>query len=195
MAEADSASSMANPWKRRSRRVAYDNPWITVFHDDVTRPDGNPGIYGLVHYKNVAVGAVVMDESDRVLLVGQYRYTLDRYSWEIPEGGAAPGEELVTAAQRELIEETGYAARSWQLIIRAHLSNSVSDEDAYVYLATGLQAGAASPEPTEQLRTRWVPFEEVLEMCFAGEITDSMSVLGLQRVALLRTTSARKLKT
>ncbi len=179
------ADTARNPWTRQSRRVVYDNPWITVYHDDVLRPDGRPGIYGLVHYKNVAVGVVALDREGRVLLVGQYRYTLDEYSWEIPEGGAAPGEDALEAAQRELLEETGYTARSWQLVAKAHLSNSVSDEVGYVYLAEDLQAGDASPEPTEQLQVRWLPYAEALQLTFEGRITDSLSVVGLQRVALL----------
>lgn len=182
-----SVQTPSNPWTRRARRIVYDNPWIAVYHDDVLRPDGQPGIYGVVHYKNVAVGVVALDGERRVLLVGQYRYTLDLYSWEIPEGGAAPGEDLLEAAKRELLEETGYTARSWRLIVRSHLSNSVSDEDAYVYLAEDLEAGAAQPEPTEELQVRWLPFDEALRMTFDGRITDSMSILGLQRVALLYT--------
>jgi 8-oxo-dGTP pyrophosphatase MutT (NUDIX family) len=127
-----------------------------------------------------------VDEQDRVLLVGQYRYTLDRYSWEVPEGGAAEGEDLLAAAQRELREETGYSARRWQEIARTHLSNSVSDEEAVCFLASGLEPGAAEPEGTERLQVRWVPFPEALAMTVDGRITDALSVVGLQRVALLR---------
>src|SRR5882757_9721478 len=137
-----------NPWTRRGRAVAYQNPWIVVYHDDVTRPDGKPGIYGVVHYRNRAVGVVALDEQDRVLLVGQYRYTLDVYSWELPEGGAAEDEDLLAAAQRELREETGYSAERWQEIARMHLSNSVSDEEGVCYLATELKPGMAEPEGT-----------------------------------------------
>jgi 8-oxo-dGTP pyrophosphatase MutT (NUDIX family) len=175
----------ANPWTRCSRTVAYDNPWITVYHDQVLRPDGQPGIYGMVHYKNKAVGVVPLDERDRVLLVGQYRYTLDRYSWEIPEGGAPAGEDLLEAAKRELAEETGYTAAHWQEILRAHLSNSVSDEEAICFLARDLTPGRPRPEETEQLQTRWVPLVEALAMATDGRITDALSVLGLQRLALL----------
>jgi len=175
-----------NPWTRRARRVAYENAWIAVWHDDVVRPDGRPGIYGVVHYRNRAVGAVVLDEQDRVLLVGQYRYTLDLYSWEIPEGGAAPDEDPLTAAQRELREETGCSAAHWQELLRAHLSNSVSDEEAIVYLAHGLTHGSAEPEGTERLQVRWLPFDEALRMVERGAITDAMSVMALQRVALIR---------
>jgi ADP-ribose pyrophosphatase len=175
-----------NPWKRLARRVAYENPWIVVYHDDVLRPDGRPGIYGMVHFRNRAVGVVALDDHDRVLLVGQYRYPLDAYSWEIPEGGAPFDEGPLAAAQRELLEETGHRAAEWQPILRAHLSNSVSDEEAVCYLARGLTAGAAEPEGTERLQVKWVPFAEALGMIERGEITDSVSVMGLQRVALMR---------
>jgi 8-oxo-dGTP pyrophosphatase MutT (NUDIX family) len=175
-----------NPWTRLARRVAYENAWITVWHDDVLRPDGQPGIYGVVHYRNRAIGVVPIDEHDHVLLVGQYRYPLDLYSWEIPEGGAPFDEDPLTAAKRELLEETGYSAAQWQEVLRAHLSNSVSDEEAIVYVARGLTAGTAEPEGTERLQVKWVPFGEALGLVERGEITDSLSVMGLQRVALMR---------
>lgn len=175
-----------NPWQRVSRTVAYQNPWIVVYHDEVVRPDGQPGIYGLVHYRNRAVAIVALDGHDRVLLVGQFRYTLNLYSWEIPEGGAAPEEELLAAAQRELREETGCSAKCWQEIARLHLSNSVSDEEGVCFLATELMPGAPEPEGTERLQVRWVPFAEALDMVADGCITDALAVVSLQRVALLR---------
>jgi 8-oxo-dGTP pyrophosphatase MutT (NUDIX family) len=180
------AESGGNPWTRLERRVVYDNPWIVVYHDEVRRPDGLPGIYGVVHFKNRAVGVVAVDEQKRVLLVGQYRYTLDQYSWELPEGGARPEEDPLTAAQRELLEETGYSAGQWQEILRAHLSNSVTDEEAVCYLARELRPGSAQPEGTEQLQVRWVPLTTALAMAAAGDITDALSLLGLQRAALLQ---------
>jgi 8-oxo-dGTP pyrophosphatase MutT (NUDIX family) len=175
--------SAANPWRRHSRKTVYDNPWITVYEDQVTRPDGQAGIYGVVHYKNLAVGIVAVDRQGRVLLVGQHRYPLDRYSWEIPEGGGAIHEEALDAAKRELLEETGYRAGQWTEIVRAHLSNSVSDEEAVCFLATDLEAGIARPEGTERLVSRWVPFAEALDMVRRGVITDALAVMGLERAA------------
>lgn len=174
------------PWVRHARRTAYENAWITVWHDDVTRPDGGAGIYGVVHFANLAAGVVAVDDEDRVVLVGQHRYTLDAWSWEIPEGGVPPGEEALDGMRRELREETGVEAREWAEIARVHLSNSVTDEAGVLYLATGLTHGDAAPEPTEQIEVRWVPFDEALAMTFDGRITDAFSIIGIQRVALSR---------
>ncbi|HEV8489270.1 MAG TPA: NUDIX hydrolase [Candidatus Limnocylindrales bacterium] len=178
--------STTSPWRRRSRRVAYENPWVTVWHDEVTRPDGKPGIYGVVHYANLAVGVVPIDEQDRVVLVGQFRYTLGAYSWEIPEGGVPPDEDPLVGARRELREETGLEAAEWRELGRIHLSNSISDEAGIAYLATRLTEGVASPDGTEDLQIRRVSFDEALEMTRDGRITDVLSVVALQRVALDR---------
>ena len=174
------------PWVRHARRTAYENAWITVWHDDVTRPDGGAGIYGVVHFANLAAGVVAVDDEDRVVLVGQHRYTLDAWSWEIPEGGVPPGEEALDGMRRELREETGVEAREWAEIARVHLSNSVTDEAGVLYLARGLTHGDAAPEPTERIEVRWVPFDEALAMTFDGRITDAFSIIGIQRVALSR---------
>lgn len=188
MSDADAVRS--GPWTRYARRAAYENPWIAVWHDEVSRPDGSPGIYGVVHYANLAAGVVVLDDRDRVLLVGQHRYTLDEWSWEIPEGGVSPGEAPLDGMIRELREETGVAAAEWLELARVHLSNSVSDEAGILYLATGLTQGDAEPDPTEQLEVSWVPFDEALAMTIDGRITDALSVIGIQRVALARLAGA-----
>ena len=174
------------PWRRRSRRATYSNPWITIWHDEVDRPDGSEGIYGVVHFENLAVGVVVLDDEDRVLLVGQHRYTIDAWSWEIPEGGVPADETPIAGAQRELREETGVEADGWRELCRVHLSNSVSDEAGVVFAARARHHGEAAPEPTEQLVIRWVPLDAALTMARMGEITDSLSIIGLQAVALER---------
>lgn len=174
-----------NPWRRLTRRVVYSNPWITVEEDEVVRPDGLPGIYGVVRFPGRAVGVVAFDDEDRVVLVGQYRYTLDRYSWEIPEGGSGDDEPL-DAARRELAEETGLRADDWRELARVHLSNSVTDEEAILYVAQGLTPGEAAPEGTERLDIRWLPFDEALAMVEDGTMTDAMTVVALQAIALRR---------
>jgi predicted PhzF superfamily epimerase YddE/YHI9/8-oxo-dGTP pyrophosphatase MutT (NUDIX family) len=176
------------PWLRRARRVAYDNPWVRIWHDDVDRPDGSPGIYGVVHFANLAVGAVVLDDEDRVVLVGQHRYTLDAWSWELPEGGVPDGESAVDGARREVREETGVEADDWREIVRFHLSNSISDEAGVLFAARATSLGVPSPEPSEELAIRWVAFDEALAMTADGRITDAMTIMGLQRIALERAT-------
>ena len=171
---------------RRSRRVAYENPWITVWHDEVSRPDGSPGIYGVVHFDNLASGVVAVDDQDRIVLVGQHRYTLDEDLWEIPEGGIPPDETPLVGIQRELREETGLDASDWRELCRLDLSNSVTDERAILWFATGLTHGTAAPEPSEDLEIRWVPFDEALAMTLDGRIRDVLSVVAIQRVALER---------
>jgi 8-oxo-dGTP pyrophosphatase MutT (NUDIX family) len=174
------------PWIRRSRGTPYENAWITIWHDEVTRPDGGPGVYGIVHFANLAAGVVVLDEHDRVLLVGQHRYALDAWSWEIPEGGVTSAEAPLDGIRRELREETGVEAAEWIELARFHLSNSVTDEAGILYLATIVTHGASDPEPTEQIESSWLPFDEALAMTFDGRITDAMTIIGLQRVALAR---------
>ena len=184
MSDPDRAS---NPWTRNSRRQVYENPWIVVYHDEVTRPDGSRGDYGVVHFRGAAVGVVALDEAGRVLLVGQWRYTLDRFSWEIPEGGVPAGESMLDGARRELAEETGYRARDWRELVRFATSNSSTDEEGALYVATGLEPGEASLDGSESdLVCRWVTLDEAVAMVDRGEITDAMSQIGLLRVALDR---------
>jgi 8-oxo-dGTP pyrophosphatase MutT (NUDIX family) len=167
-----------NPWETIASRQVYENDWISVREDSVIRPDGEQGIYGVVHFKNRAIGILAI-EGDYIYLVGQYRYPLEKYSWEIPEGGCPEGEDPLAAAQRELEEETGLRAANWERLGEAHLSNSVSDEFAIWFLATELTQGARSPEGTEQLKIRRLAFNEAMEMALNGEITDALSLLAL----------------
>jgi len=171
-----------NPWKTHESRVMYDNPWIQVTQHEVTHPDGSPGMYGVVHMKNVATGVIPIDAEGYTWLVGQWRYSLNAYSWEIPEGGGDLAANPVEAAKRELREETGLVAERWELLQKVHTSNSVTDEVGYIYLATGIsRRGEPNPEPSEELALHRVPFTEAVEMVHRGEITDAISVAGLLR--------------
>lgn len=172
-----------NPWRRLDSRIVYRNAWITVREDGVVRPDGQPGIYGVV-VTRPATGVLALTEDGRVYLVGQYRYTLDAYSWEIIEGGGEPGESPLQAAQRELREEAGLEARDWTpLGGEIALSNCHSDERAHLFVARDLRHVGAAPEGTEDLRVKAIPFAEALAMVDYGEITDAVSVIALLRYA------------
>ncbi len=178
-------SETSNPWTILSEQEKYSNRWIEVTEFDVLNPSGNKGIYGVVHFKNYAIGILPLDENMNTYLVGQYRFPLNEYSWEIPEGGCPLGEEKLEGAQRELLEETGLKAKHWQLILRMHLSNSVCDEAATIYVATGLSQHEAIPEETEQLVIKKLPFDEAYNMVKRGEITDAMSVAAILQTKLL----------
>ncbi|MCS7153383.1 MAG: NUDIX hydrolase [Bacteroidia bacterium] len=174
-----------NPWQTLSSRLIYENPWIALREDKVIDPSGKPGIYGVIHYKNLALGVIPIDAEGFTYLVGQYRYPLGQYSWEIPEGGGRLDRDPLTEIQRELLEETGLTARCWQLLLRMHLSNSVSDELALIYLAWDLSVGIARPESTEKLQVLRLPLMEAIEWVHRGKITDSLSVAGLLYVESL----------
>lgn len=174
-----------NPWTILSEEEKYDNPWIQVTEFNVINPSGNNGIYGKVHFKNHAIAIVPLDEEMNTYLVGQYRFPINQYSWEIPEGGCPLGEDKLATAQRELLEETGLKAMHWQRILDMYLSNSVSDEDATVFVATGLSQHEAIPEETEQLIIKKLPFDDVFAMVQNGEITDSLTVSAILQTKLL----------
>ena len=172
------------PWTTLKNTLVYDNPWISVSHRTVINPAGNPGIYGKVHFKNLAIGILPLDENLNTWLVGQHRYPLDQYSWEIPEGGAPIGSDPLESAMRELREETGLLATEWTELMRLHLSNSVSDEAGLVFIARGLKQGEADPEETEDLKIRKLAFSEAFEMVIRGEITDAISVAAILKAHL-----------
>ena len=189
---ADGAAVDVGPWRRRSRRVAYENPWIDVWHDEVDRPDGTPGVYGVVHFRSRAVGVVAVGDDGRILLVGQHRYALDEYSWEIPEGGVDEGESLEAGCRRELREETGYEASSWRLLCRLSLSNSVTDERGALFVAEGLTPGDATPDGTEALELRWATLDGILAEIAAGAIHDVMTIAAIGLYAAARDTATER---
>jgi len=180
------AAPPENPWRTVASRRVYENPWIRVREDEVVRPDGLPGIYGVVEFKNRAVGVLPVEEDGSVWLVGQHRYPVDAYSWEIPEGGCPPEESPEETAIRELKEETGLDCGRLELLCVSHLSNSVSDELAHVFRATELRPGLSDPEGTERLEVRRVSWEDAWRMFRRGEITDSMSVIAILHEATRR---------
>lgn len=174
-----------NPWKTKSIKTAYQNNWIEVEHHEVVNPSGNDGIYGKVHFKNLAIGIIPIDENNNTWLVGQYRYPINQYSWEIPEGGGKIGVEPLESAKRELLEECGLIATEWTEILQMHLSNSVSDELAIIYTAKGLTQTEAQPEDSEQLQLKKVSLKNAIQMVLDGKITDSMSVAALLKLKIL----------
>jgi ADP-ribose pyrophosphatase len=174
-----------NPWVTIDSHKIYENNWIGLTEHNVINPSGGKGIYGEVHFKNYAIGILPLDEAHHTWLVGQYRYPLKAYSWEIPEGGGPLETEPLESAKRELLEETGLSASDWIEIQRMHLSNSVSNELAIIYIARGLSLGESEPEETEELQLRKLPFEEAYQMVIQGEITDSISVAAILRTKIL----------
>lgn len=176
-----------NSWTTLSGEVKYDNRWITVTEYQVLNPSGGKGIYGKVHFKNKAIGIIPVDKALNTWLVGQYRYTLNAWHWEIPEGGGPLNEDPMESAKRELQEETGLRAGSWKEIIHLHTSNSVTDEEGHIFLAEDLQEGASSLEETEADLKVWkLPLKEALDMALNGKITDGMSVMAILKVARLK---------
>ena len=172
-----------NPWTVLKTEVKYQNPWISVREDQVLNPSGGPGIYGVVTMKNKALGIVPLDNEGNTWLVGQYRYPLNEYSWEIPMGGGPVELDILESAQRELKEETGLLAGCWTRIARLHTSNSVTDEEGFVFLAEDLTQSELEPEETEDLRLWKLPLAEAVQMAMNDRITDCVSVAGLLKAA------------
>jgi 8-oxo-dGTP pyrophosphatase MutT (NUDIX family) len=179
-------SRPANPWTTLSVRKVYDNPWLELWEERCLDPSGNPALYGKVSFRSKAVGIIPLDDTGHTWLVGQHRYCLKQYCWEIPMGGSPHHLPVLESAQRELREETGLTAARWEQILFVHLSNSVTDEEGYVFTAEGLQQGAPEFESTEDIAIRRLPVREAVRMAMDGEITDGLSVTGLLKLAVLR---------
>ncbi|MEM7145954.1 MAG: NUDIX hydrolase [Verrucomicrobiota bacterium] len=177
--------SPENPWTTHKSETKYDNPWLTIVENQVTNPSGGPGIYGVVHFKRIAVGVVPIDDEGNTWLVGQYRYPTNTYEWEIPEGGADPGESPVDAGKRELLEETGITAQDWDPILELQLSNSTTNEVALSFIARKLSIGDAQPESTEKLELKKLPLADACAMAADGRIKDAISVATLLKTAHL----------
>jgi 8-oxo-dGTP pyrophosphatase MutT (NUDIX family) len=173
------------PWTRRSVAERYDNPWIRVEHHDVITPGGTEGIYGVVRFKNLAIGIIPLDEQGGTWLVGQYRYPHATYTWEIPEGGGRLGVDPLVSAQRELAEEVGLRAKRWDLILEMDLSNSVTDEQCLIYLARDLEPCSSEPDETEQLAIRRMPFDELYRGVASGQYRDSLTIAGVLKLGYL----------
>ena len=176
-----------NPWKKLSSKLIYDNPWITLEEDQVINPSGGQSLYGKVHFKNFAVGIVPLDENENTWLVGQWRYSLGEYSWEIPMGGGLRGVELLESAKRELKEETGLTAKKWNQFLKMHTSNSVTDEVGFAFLAEDLTEGETEFDETEDLEIMKLPLKEAYQMCMDGRITDSLSMIAIMKLVGMRT--------
>ena len=178
-------------WKQLDSRIVYENPWMEVREDHVINPGGGRNHYGYVHFKNRAIAILPLDSEGNTWLVGQERYTLGEYSWELAMGGAPLDESPLDAAKRELKEETGLTAERWSEVMRLHPSNSITDEVGIVYIAEGLTQGETEFEETEDLEIRKLPLDEALQLVNDGEITDAISVAAILRVSALRRASSR----
>ena len=174
-----------NPWKLQASKQIHDSPWLSLAEDEVINPGGGVSHYGKINFKNIAIGVIPLDENDNTWLVVQYRYVPDCYSWEIPMGGGPLNIDPLESAKRELKEETGLTATRWEELMHLHTSNSVTDERGIIYVAKGLTEGETEFEETEDLKVIKLPLEEALQRVMDGEITDSVSVAGLLKLAIL----------
>lgn len=174
-----------NPWKTVKSEVTYDNPWIKITEHQTINAAGGDGIYGVVHFKNIAIGIIPLDEDYNTWLIGQYRYPLQQYSWEICEGGGSHQDDVLDSAKRELLEELGIKANDWTNIMDVHLSNSVTDETGVIYVAKGLSYHTPEPEEGEILQIKKIPFNDVYQMVMNGHLTDSLTVAGILKTKIL----------
>jgi 8-oxo-dGDP phosphatase len=174
-----------SPWRRDGRIERFANPFFTIYEDQAwNRRAARHFPYGIISFRNRAVGILPLAADGRVWLVGQHRYATGEFSWELPMGGVAPALTLLEGARKELKEETGLVAARWDpLLPRVHLSNSVTDESGAVFLARELSEGAMAPEPSEELWVITTPLAEAVEAALDGRITDSLTVAGLLALA------------
>ncbi len=178
-------TNIKNAWVTKTSKVKYETPWIEVSHHTVINPAGKPAIYGTVHFKNLAIGILPLDKELNTWLVGQWRFPLKSYSWEIVEGGGVIGVDPLESAKRELKEETGLTAAKFTLLCNMHTSNSATDEYCYIYLAQNLTEGESEPEESEDLQIKKVPFAEAYKMVMDGKITDSLSMVAILKTKIL----------
>lgn len=174
-----------NSWTTLSEEKKYENPWISLSEFKVLNPAGNPGIYGVVSFKNLAIGVLPLDKDHNTWLVGQWRYPLKEYSWEIPEGGGPLGIDPLDSAKRELKEETGLIAGKYTVLGKIHTSNSVCNESGILYLAQELELTESEPEESEDLQVKKLPFQEAYQMVMDGRITDSLSMTAILKTKIL----------
>lgn len=174
-------------WTELNNKVVYSNPWIEVSESQILNPNGGEGIYGVVHFKNLAIGVIPLDEDNNTWLVGQERFPFNgKFTWEIIEGGGPLKDDPLDSAQRELLEEAGLKAQEWELIQEMDLSNSATTEVAMIYTAKMLSFHESNPDDTEKLQVKKVSFEEAYQMVLNGEIMDSLSVAGILKLRLIQ---------
>lgn len=174
-----------NPWKILNSEDVYSSPWIQVTKHDVLNPSNNPGTYSVVHFKHLAIGILPLDEEHNTWIVGQYRFPLEKFTWEIPEGGGAHDLDAIDSAKRELSEEVGISASKWTKIQEFDTSNSSTDEKAILFVAQGLSFHEPHPDEDEDIVVKKIPFNELYELAMKGEITDSLSLVAILKTKLL----------
>jgi len=174
-----------NPFKKTREEVVYDNNWISVKHADIITPKNTTGIYGTVHFKNYAIGIIPIDADGNTYLVGQYRYALDAYSWEIPEGGGPLQNDILLSAKKELQEEVGFFANRWTKIAELNTSNSVTDEVGIIFVAQDLEQTDTAHEDTEELQIKKMHITEAIDWAMQGKIKDAIAIIGLLKLKIL----------
>ena len=178
--------NMSTNWKRLKSQKVYENKWLELYHEDVIAPTGNEGIYGRIHYKNFSIGILPIDKDGYTWLVGQHRYPFNTYTWEIPEGGGPIEVDPLDSAKRELAEEVGLKAQKWKFLQETQLSNASTDELGLIYVATDLSLTDSTPDETEDLVVKKIKLEDAINLVLDGTIVDSLTVMALLKVKILR---------